>query len=89
MPALRADLLRVDSYVFLLHAIMTATFVALPFLLSGPAEMPLTEHWKMYVGALLLSLFIAVPMIMKDHTQGQSRLIGIAVTHGLDRRSSV
>ena len=80
LPALRPDLLRVDSYVFLLHAIMTATFVALPFLLADRIGMPLTDHWKMYVGALLLSLFIAVPMIMKDHRQGQDRLIGVAVS---------
>jgi predicted MFS family arabinose efflux permease len=80
MPALRPDLLRVDSYVFLLHTIMTATFVALPFLLTRRLELPLTDHWKMYVGALLLSLVITVPMIMKDHHQGRGRLIGLAVT---------
>ncbi len=79
-PAIRADLLRVDFYVFILHAIMTATFVALPFLLSDRLQMPLTSHWKMYIGALLLSLVIAVPMIMRDHHQGRGRLIGIAVT---------
>ena len=80
LPALRPDLLRVDSYAFLLHTIMTATFVALPFLLTRRLEMALTDHWKMYVGALLLSLVITVPMIMKDHHQGRGRLIGMAVT---------
>ena len=80
LPALRPDLLRVDSYVFLLHVIMTATFVALPFLLTSRLEMALVDHWKMYVGALLLSLVITVPMIMKDHRQGQGRLIGMAVS---------
>jgi predicted MFS family arabinose efflux permease len=59
---------------------MTATFVAFPFLLTGRLEMALTDHWKMYVGALLVSLIIAVPMIMKDHRQGQGRLIGMAVS---------
>lgn len=79
MPAFRADLLRIDFYVFLLHTIMTATFVALPFLLSGRLEMALTDHWKVYVGALLLSLVITVPMILKDERKGQGQLIGIAV----------
>jgi MFS family permease len=79
-PAMRPDLLRVDSYVFLLHAIMTATFVALPFLLTRRLELGLTDHWKVYVGALLLSLVISIPMIMKDHHQGRGRLIGMAVT---------
>ena len=79
LPALRADLLRIDFYVFLLHAIMTATFVALPFLLQERLDMALTEHWKIYVGALLLSLGIAVPMIMNDHHEGRAHLIGLAV----------
>jgi MFS family permease len=59
VPAFRADLLRIDFYVFLLHAIMTATFVALPFLLTDRLGMALTEHWKIYVGALVVSLGIA------------------------------
>ena len=80
VPAFRADLLRIDFYVFLLHAIMTATFVALPFLLTDRLGMALTDHWKMYVGALVGSLAIAVPMIMNDHHQGRGRLIGLAVT---------
>lgn len=80
LPALRPDLLRIDAYVFLLHTLMTATFVALPFLLSRRLNMPLTDHWKVYIGSLLLSLIIAVPMIMKDKRQGQGQLIGIAVS---------
>jgi MFS family permease len=80
VPAFRADLLRIDFYVFLLHAIMTATFVALPFLLHDRLDMALTDHWKMYIGALVLSLGITIPMIMSDHHQGRGRLIGLAVT---------
>ncbi|MCG8370802.1 MAG: MFS transporter [Proteobacteria bacterium] len=80
LPALRADMLRIDFYVFLLHAIMTATFVALPFTFSDRLGLPLTGHWKMYLGALVLSLAITVPMILRDHRRGRGRLIGIAVT---------
>jgi len=80
VPAFRADLIRVDFYVFLLHAIMTATFVALPFLLTRRLGMPLTTHWEMYVGALLLSLVISIPMIVSDDRRGRGRLLGIAVT---------
>ncbi len=80
LPAFRGELLRVDAYVFLLHAIMTATFVALPILLNDRLEVPLTSHWKIYIGALLVSLVVAVPMIMSDHRTGRGRLIGLAVT---------
>jgi len=79
-PAFRPDLLRVDLYIFLLHAIMTATFVALPFLLSERLALPLGQYWKMYVGALALSFLIGGPMIMKDHHQGRTDLISLAVS---------
>lgn len=79
-PAFHADLLRLDFYVFLLHAILTASFVALPFLLTKRLDMPVTSHWQMYVGALLLSLFGTIPLIMSDERQGKARTIGIAVT---------
>jgi len=59
---------------------MTATFVALPFLLHDRLDLALTDHWKMYIGALLVSFGIAIPMIMSDHHQGRGRLIGLAVT---------
>mgnify|MGYP001828049225 CR=1 FL=1 len=78
-PAFRADLLRVDLYVFLLHAIMTATFVALPFLLGQRLALPLDQYWKMYAGALVVSLAIGGPMIMKDRHQGRADLLGVAV----------
>jgi MFS family permease len=78
-PALRADLLRLDGYVFLLHAILTASFVALPFLLTKRLELPVTAHWQIYVGALIVSLLGTVPLIIRDERQGKVVTIGIAV----------
>ena len=77
--ALRADLLRLDFYIFMLHAILTASFVALPFLLSKSLELPVTSHWKLYVGALLLSLIGTIPLIVRDERQGKGGTIGVAV----------
>lgn len=77
--ALRADLLRLDFYVFMLHTILTASFVALPFLLSSSLGMPVVSHWKMYVAALLASLLGTVPLIIQDDRQGKGRTIGTAV----------
>lgn len=79
-PAFRADLLRLDLYVFLLHAIMTATFVALPFLLANKLQMPLTSHWKMYVTAIFVSLLGTIPLILKDERQGKPATVAAAVT---------
>ena len=78
-PALRPDLLRLDFYIFLLHAIMTACFVALPFLFKNRLELPITSHWKIYVGALLVSLLGTVPLILRDERQGKQATTGVAV----------
>ncbi len=72
-------LLRLDLYVFLLHAIMTASFVALPFVLHDQLQLPMTTYWKIYIGALLLSLLGTVPLIMADERQGKRWTMGIAV----------
>ena len=47
--------------------------VALPFLFVDRLELPITEHWKMYVGALLVSLIVTIPMILSDHHQGRGQ----------------
>lgn len=72
-------LLRLDLYIFLLHAILTATFVAMPFVMQDHLELPLTDHWKMYMGALLISLIGTIPLIMADERQGKRSTLGIAV----------
>ena len=77
--ALRPELLRLDGYIFLLHAILTASFVALPFLFADRLELPVTAHWKIYVGALLVSLLGTVPLILSDERQGKAATMGIAV----------
>lgn len=77
--ALGADLLRLDFYIFLLHAILAASFVALPFLLSNSLELPVTSHWKLYIGALLVSLIGTIPLIVRDERQGKGGTIGVAV----------
>ncbi len=78
-PAFRMDLIRLDFYVFLLHVVMTATFVALPLLLANTLELALTDHWKLYVGALLVSLIGTIPLILSDERKGKPATIGIAV----------
>jgi MFS family permease len=77
--ALRPDLLRLDFYVFVLHAILTASFVALPFLLRNHLDLVLTDHWKVYIGALIVSLVGTVPLILADERRGKQGTIGLSV----------
>jgi MFS family permease len=77
--AFRPDLLRLDGYIFVLHAVMTASFVALPFLLRNDLGVVLGGHWKIYIGALLTSLVGTVPLVIADERQGKSTTVTIAI----------
>jgi predicted MFS family arabinose efflux permease len=77
---LQPALLRIDFYVFLLHTLMTAMFVALPFVLQNALDWPLAEHWKMYLAALAVSLIGTVPLILADEREGKAWVFGIAIT---------
>lgn len=77
--ALRPELLRLDFYVFVLHALLTASFVALPFLLRNHLELDLTDHWKVYIGALIVSLVGTIPLILADERRGKRGTIGLAI----------
>ncbi|HEX5787928.1 MAG TPA: MFS transporter [Woeseiaceae bacterium] len=78
--ALRPDLLRIDTYVFLLHAILTASFVALPFVLGTRLALPVTSHWQLYVGAIAVSLAGTIPLILADERRGRGRTLALAVS---------
>lgn len=77
--AIRPDLLRLDLYIFVLHTLLTASFVALPFLLRDELHLALSDHWQMYVAALLTSLLGTVPLILADERKGKSSTLTIAI----------
>ena len=77
--AFRPDLLRLDLYIFVLHTLLTASFVALPFLLRNELDLALGDHWQIYIGALLMSLLGTVPLILADERQGKSSTLTLAI----------
>ena len=77
--AFRPALIRLDLYIFVLHAIMTATFVALQFLLRDSLDLLLERHWLIYVGALVVSLLGTVPLIIVDDRRGKTATISTAI----------
>lgn len=78
-PALRGPLLRLDFYIFLLHSIFIATFVAWPFLLTERLDIPGTSHWKIIVSAVVVSLVITVPLVMADDRKGKRLTVAAAI----------
>lgn len=77
--AFRVDLLQLDLYVFLLHALLTASFVALPFLLRNELNVVVSDHWQIYLVALMVSLLGTVPLIIADERQGKSSTFSTAI----------
>ena len=76
--AFRPELLRLDVYIFVLHALLSASFVALPFLLRNEAALPLSAHWKVYTLALVVSLAGTIPLIVADERGGRAGTVTVA-----------
>jgi MFS family permease len=77
--ALQPELIRLDLYIFLLHALLSASFVALPFLLRSQAGIPDDGQWKIYAAALVVSLAGTVPLILADERRGKANTVTIAI----------
>ena len=65
LPTLRhPDLLRLDLGIFVLHAMLMSSFIALPLALVEKAGLPKEQHWWVYLTALLISFFAMIPFII-------------------------
>jgi len=69
------DLLRLDFSIFALHAVLMASFVALPLALVNEAALPKEEHWWVYLTALVVGFFGMVPFIIYGEKKRQMRRI--------------
>lgn len=64
-PTLKnTQLLRLNLGIGSLHALLMASFVALPLALVERAGLPKEEHWWVYLTALLISFFGMIPFII-------------------------
>lgn len=65
MAALKdANLLRLDAGIFILHGVLMAMFVVIPFSLSHHVGLEPGQFWKVYVPVMMLSAIFMFPMIM-------------------------
>ncbi len=58
------ELLRLDAGIFILHMVLTSTFVVLPLALRDNAGLESAEHWWVYLPVLLLALAIMIPFVI-------------------------
>lgn len=70
VPALIKDvlansqLLRLNFGIFVLHLILTASFVTVPLTLRDHAGLAADQHWMVYLGVMLAALAFMVPFII-------------------------
>lgn len=69
------QLLRLDVGVFVLHAILTAMFIVVPFLLRDQANLDSLDHWHLYLPVMLLSFVLMVPLIILAESKGRMKQI--------------
>jgi MFS family permease len=72
--AMLADrqLLRLDFGIFILHAVLMASFMAIPLMLQHQVGFDVGEHWKLYLPVFLLSVALMVPFII--HAEKKRRM---------------
>ena len=72
-------LIVLDFGVFMLHLMLTAVFVAIPFALREEVGLAVQGHWKVYLGVMLVSLAGTIPMIIASERVGPKPVIAVAV----------
>ena len=60
---LDGQLLRLNFGIFILHLLLTATFVAVPLALRD-AGLPSDQHWEIYLPALVFSMVGMIPFVI-------------------------
>ncbi|TAH41757.1 MAG: MFS transporter [Betaproteobacteria bacterium] len=58
------QLMRLNLGVFALHLIQTTMWVMVPAALVASGNLPVAEHWKVYLPAVLVSFIVMVPAII-------------------------
>lgn len=88
------ELLRLDFGIFILHAILSASFVIVPLLMRD-AGLLAADHWKVYLPVFVVSMAAIIPFIILAEKKQQLKNvflgaivalilanIGLMLTHG-------
>ncbi len=69
------ELLKLGLGVFVLHLVMSATFVVFPLVLQREMLVDEALHWRTYLPVFLLSIVLLVPMIIAAEKYRRARLV--------------
>jgi MFS family permease len=69
------ELLRLNFGIFVLHAILMAMFVVVPFRLTETG-LAAPDHWMLYLGVFVLSLVFMVPFVRGERGRSRGVFVG-------------
>jgi MFS family permease len=69
------QLMRLNIGVFVLHIIQTAMWVLVPAALVAGGGLPLAEHWKVYLPAVIVSFAVMVPAVIVAERRGRMKTV--------------
>jgi MFS family permease len=72
------QLLRLDFAIFALHAILTASFLAVPPLIASSLHLAGRNDWMVYLPILLASVVLMVPVIIVAEKGGRMKEVFLA-----------
>ena len=72
------ELVRLDVAVFALHAILTASFLAVPPLIARTLHLSAHQDWQVYVPVLLASVALMIPVIIVAEKGGRLKEVFLA-----------
>lgn len=75
---LHGQLARMNFGVLALHMMQTALWVVVPRLLTDAGGLPVGEHWKIYLPAVLLSFAVMIPAIIAAEKHGRMKIIFVS-----------
>jgi predicted MFS family arabinose efflux permease len=71
-------LLRLNFGIFTLHMTQMAMFVVVPSLLIAAGDLPVAQHWKIYLPAVLASFILMIPAILLAEKRGKVKEVFVA-----------
>ncbi len=72
------ELMRLNFGVFALHLTQMAMFVVIPSALVRFVQLPLAEHWKIYLPVVIASFVLMLPPIFIGEKRGKSKQVFVA-----------
>ena len=69
------QLMRLNFGVFVLHLVQTAMWVLVPTALVAGGGLPLPEHWKVYLPAVIMSFALMVPAVIMAERRGRMKVV--------------